>query len=253
MDIASRYGQTRLKAKISDDVQPGEVFVPMHWNAQFTSAGPIDAVVNPHTDKLSGQPEFKFTPIKITAVDINWSAFILTREQLDLSQFDYWSHTPGKDCELFQVAGLQAPSDWSEWGAEMVNTKTKQSTLLTHVDSNNGQYRFTAINNGRLEAVAYATQDGVLPNIAWIKQLFSLQELAAADQHSLLLGESLDGDAGPIICSCFSVGRTTLVNAILEQQLITTEAIGQALRAGTNCGSCIPELRNLIQVNTRSN
>ena len=81
--------------------------------------------------------------------------------------------------------------------------------------------------------------------------MFALQSLGASDMHSLLLGKSIDGDAGPIICSCFSVGRTTIVKAILEQQLVTPEAIGQALRAGTNCGSCIPELRQLIQVNTR--
>ena len=253
VDIISRYGQSRLKAKISDDVQPGEVFVPMHWNAQFSSAGAIDTLVNPHTDSLSGQPEFKFTPVKLAAVEINWSAFILTRENLDLSQFDYWSRTVGKDCDCIQVAGLQAPNDWTEWGSSMVNPNKLQSSLLTHVDEAQGQYRFTSILNGRLEAVAYASQTDVLPNLTWIKKLFNLQELAPGDQHSLLLGESLDGDAGPIICSCFSVGRHTLVNAIIDQQLLTPEAIGQALRAGTNCGSCIPELRNLIQINTRAN
>jgi hypothetical protein len=37
-----------------------------------------------------------------------------------------------------------------------------------------------------------------------------------------------------------------LTAAIREQGLTTPEAIGAALKAGTNCGSCVPELRQLI-------
>jgi len=42
------------------------------------------------------------------------------------------------------------------------------------------------------------------------------------------------------------VGRSTLLRAIRSQELVTADQIGKALRAGTNCGSCIPELKALL-------
>ncbi|MEI9925281.1 MAG: (2Fe-2S)-binding protein [Bradyrhizobium sp.] len=51
--------------------------------------------------------------------------------------------------------------------------------------------------------------------------------------------------AGPIVCACFGVGRTTICDAIAAGAGSAAE-IGTRLKAGTNCGSCIPELKRLI-------
>ena len=52
--------------------------------------------------------------------------------------------------------------------------------------------------------------------------------------------------ASPIVCSCFQVGSRTLQQAIERHGLTSTEQIGARLRAGTNCGSCLPEIRKLL-------
>jgi assimilatory nitrate reductase catalytic subunit len=63
----------------------------------------------------------------------------------------------------------------------------------------------------------------------------------------LLSGQSTDGlaSAGPVVCACFGVGRTAILAAIGEGARTSAE-IGLKLKAGTNCGSCIPELKRLI-------
>jgi assimilatory nitrate reductase catalytic subunit len=63
----------------------------------------------------------------------------------------------------------------------------------------------------------------------------------------LLSGKSADGlqSAGPIVCACFGVGRTAICDAIVTGAGTAAE-IGAQLKAGTNCGSCIPELKRLI-------
>ena len=53
-------------------------------------------------------------------------------------------------------------------------------------------------------------------------------------------------DPGRTVCACFQVGINTLVRAIAEQGLDSPQAIGVALKAGTNCGSCVPELRQIL-------
>jgi assimilatory nitrate reductase catalytic subunit len=48
------------------------------------------------------------------------------------------------------------------------------------------------------------------------------------------------------VCSCFGVGRNTVCAAIEQFQLATPQQVGQKIRAGTNCGSCIPEIKALL-------
>lgn len=53
-------------------------------------------------------------------------------------------------------------------------------------------------------------------------------------------------DAGPTVCACFGVGRNTLLKAIHEKGIRSVEEIGALLKAGTNCGSCVPEIKALL-------
>jgi assimilatory nitrate reductase catalytic subunit len=50
-----------------------------------------------------------------------------------------------------------------------------------------------------------------------------------------------------VICACFGVGLNVIRRAIVSEALTSAEEIGKALRAGTNCGSCLPELRKIVQ------
>jgi assimilatory nitrate reductase catalytic subunit len=63
----------------------------------------------------------------------------------------------------------------------------------------------------------------------------------------LLSGKSVDGlaSSGPIVCACFGVGRDTICTTIAAGARSAAE-IGAQLKAGTNCGSCIPEMKRLI-------
>ena len=80
-----------------------------------------------------------------------------------------------------------------------------------------------------------------------VKNLFAADRLSDSQRRMLLSGKSTDGlaSAGPIVCACFGVGRTAICDAIVAGAGTAAE-IGAQLKAGTNCGSCIPELKRLI-------
>ncbi len=42
-----------------------QIFAPIHWSDQFASDARIGKVVNPVVDAISGEPEFKHTPVMI--------------------------------------------------------------------------------------------------------------------------------------------------------------------------------------------
>ena len=53
-------------------------------------------------------------------------------------------------------------------------------------------------------------------------------------------------DAGPTVCACFGV-PLNMIEAAISAGATTPEAIGAATKAGTNCGSCLPELRRMTR------
>jgi assimilatory nitrate reductase catalytic subunit len=61
------------------------------------------------------------------------------------------------------------------------------------------------------------------------------------------IGGSDTKPAGKIVCSCFSVAQDEILAAVQAEGLTSAAQIGAKLKAGTNCGSCIPELQKLLQ------
>ncbi len=87
-----------------------------------------------------------------------------------------------------------------------------------------------------------------LPDRTWLGQLFAEVEISDEQRKNILAGKPGSGvaDCGPIVCACFGVGENTLKEAIKNGDAQTVEQIGAVLKAGTNCGSCIPELQSII-------
>jgi assimilatory nitrate reductase catalytic subunit len=55
------------------------------------------------------------------------------------------------------------------------------------------------------------------------------------------------------VCACFGVGLDVIRDAIASKRAADVEGIGKALRAGTNCGSCLPELKRIIHDHAHAN
>jgi assimilatory nitrate reductase catalytic subunit len=86
-----------------------------------------------------------------------------------------------------------------------------------------------------------------LPEREWLGSLFAKDKLTQIERVGLLAGRPAAGvDAGPTVCACFGVGRRTIQGCIRQHGCATPKQIGERLKAGTNCGSCVPELRRLI-------
>jgi assimilatory nitrate reductase catalytic subunit len=103
------------------------------------------------------------------------------------------------------------------------------------------------LREGRLEAVLYLAPTPTLPSIEWLKGQFARDVIPAAERRALLAGRPLDAsaDEGPIVCVCHQVGRKR-IEAAIAAGASSAQAIGDGTRAGTNCGSCVPELRRLL-------
>ena len=85
-----------------------------------------------------------------------------------------------------------------------------------------------------------------LPDTTWLGSLFDGRTLSGQERRGLLAARSVDiEETGAIICSCFGIGERQIASAI-DSGATTVSALGEKLRCGTNCGSCLPELKAVL-------
>jgi assimilatory nitrate reductase catalytic subunit len=243
--LSSRWGEMQARVEVTDAVRRGELFAPMHWTAQFASLGRVGSVVGPGTDPVSGQPELKHTPVKVDAIDVAWYGFMLSRRKLETAESFYAVRSRGRGFWRYEIAGQAQPESWP---ADARRALGADGEWVELVDASRGYYRGACLRNGRLAACIFISTRNLLPDRAWLGSLFEAGMLENAARSNILTARPLapDSTAGPIVCACFAVGRDTLIRTIASQRLTAVQEIGALLKAGTNCGSCIPELNDLL-------
>ncbi|MDD1621542.1 MAG: molybdopterin-dependent oxidoreductase [Methylococcaceae bacterium] len=247
--IESRCGSMLARVEMTSSQQLGSLFVPMHWTAQYSSHGRMGAVVNPVVDPLSGQPESKQTPVKISFWPSQWQVLILSRIPLSLPECEYSVNSKGGHFWRHQLAGLSPIMDARSWSRELLAKDLNDvSDSIEYCDQGQGDYRTARFEDGRLQSCLFFTTTGQLPEPGWLSTLFAKTELTRKERLCLLGGMPPQGeeDIGHTICSCFNVGEKTILKAIKTHDLTSVAAIGQCVNAGTGCGSCLPELKELL-------
>jgi assimilatory nitrate reductase catalytic subunit len=208
----------------------------------------VGALVNPTVDSVSGEPEFKHTPARVAPFVAAWQGFVLSRVPLALRDATWWSLTRGVNSLRYELAGNRVFGDWSPWARRLLNATSPEADWLEYVDRSTGVYRAAHLVNDEIQACVFLSPRPDLPARDWVSGLFAKQALEDADRAGLLMGQPRDAksDAGPVICSCFGVGRNTICAAIQEFGLRSPGQIGRHLRAGTHCGSCLPEIKSIL-------
>lgn len=244
--IESQWGKVIVRAEVTDAQVRGQIFVPMHWSGQYASMARVDTLVNPEVDPYSAQPEFKHTPVSISNYRAKWYGFILSRLPLDLPEDVYVIKNKGKGFWRYELAG----DNLDKRPLYLI----EEDNCLSYQDATRNQFRGALIESQKLQRVVFISDQVELPSRAWLASLFNQATVDATARRSLLAGQPIDasGDIGEIICSCFGVGKNTIEQAIAEKKLCSPEAIGACLKAGTNCGSCVPELRNILKNNSQA-
>ncbi len=66
-EIKGENGVVRVRAKITETIKKGVVFLPMHWGKKLQSnLNRANNLTNTHVDPLSKEPDFKFTRVAVS-------------------------------------------------------------------------------------------------------------------------------------------------------------------------------------------
>lgn len=233
--VSTPQGASLFRVAIADSQRPGELFTPIHWTDQQATGGRTGLLARPLTDPHSGQPGFKATPARIEPVATEWRGFLIAHGEIVAPKCLWATKVRVPAGVLWEVAG--------NCDAARLERALPKGERIEAIDPARGSRRVAILRDGRLAAILFVTRSGDLPVRDWL-----IAQLGISHGPAVLAGRApgAPADRGAIVCACFDVGMKTIVSAIAAQHLVDVAAIGAALGAGTNCGSCRPALARLI-------
>jgi assimilatory nitrate reductase catalytic subunit len=275
--LTSRRGELVIPAQASAQQAPAQVFVAMHWGEEFLSGASATGVtlagVNGLTTSAfcpkSKQPELKNAAVKVAKAELPWrllalawlpiDAALAAREALRplLAAFGFAALVPfGRERSgvLLRAAAATAPPPDLLLKIE-AGLGLGAVGVLHYADVRRGQRRtMRLLGEGdamRLDGFLLA---GDIAAEAWVRPLMQDDLPARAYGRALLM----PGAKAPValaprgrqVCSCFDVSEPRIVATLAtlagppDAQL---DQLQRRLKCGTNCGSCLPELRRLVR------
>ena len=273
--VQSRRGALHVMAESDASLRSGQVYLPMHWGKRFlggTASAGTNTVTLSTFDPISRQPELKHAAVKVSAVDLPWRlvAFaecdalrVLDALQALQEPVTFASAVLiGRDRPgiLLRAAHDEAPS--AAWLATLDSLLDLDAQdVMRYEDARRGQSRRIRITGDRLLGVRLSGAAAAITSGEWLRD-WLVGGRAVADVRRFLLAPEHRGQTtcseggnkwsvpGRVVCQCHNVSEREILAALGECEGEPGErldALKAQLKCGTNCGSCVPELRALVE------
>ncbi len=271
--VSNKRGSLVLPAQMSKEMQPSQTFIAMHWGSQFMHGLGVNALMPSAYDKTSKQPELKHTAIKIEKLELPWRMTVmrtiqnlasLEKVRRLLTNFEYAScGLFGRETEhhagilMLHAAHTHAPDNALIAEIDTLLNMTDDMPLLNYNDAKRGVSKRILVENnsgtGNAEVTGVRLVGETLAS-DWLKDVMSSGEFSAELRRWALaplnLPPASQRSRGKIVCNCLDVAENEIVDNIqLGADLITLK---NKLKCGTECGSCVPELRRLVDLHGKS-
>ena len=269
--VRSRRGELVLPVRANAAVAPAQAFIAMHWGPEFVAGDGVNALTSPAFCPQSKQPELKHAAVRLELAELPWqvvaAAWLPDDQALSLQQqlraqfadHGYASCVPfgrepsGRVGLLFRAARAMAPADPATALAGLESALgLAEGPTLRYADARAGQQRAMRLDaDGTLRAFLLA---GSAAAAGWVLDLLQQGLPAAALGRALLGGSARPPQAVPVrspqVCACHDVSQARIVETLAGCSGDADTRLRQLqaqLRCGTECGSCVPALKVLVQ------
>ena len=275
--ISSRRGSLVLPVAASTELAPAQAFIAMHWGPEFVSGDGVNALTSPAVCPQSQQPELKHAAVRLERAALPWQISaavwlpadqaLARRETLRafFAEFGYAHCVPfGREADGLGAGqggdrlGLRFRAALPAAAAETLIQRLQATLglsgrpLLRYADRRSGQQRIIALaEDGTLDGFLLA---GDIAADGWLLPLLQQCQPAAQLGRALLTAGAQPPQRLPPasrqVCACHDVSEARIQAALAEGRGDAAErlkGLQQNLRCGTDCGSCLPALRSLVQ------
>jgi assimilatory nitrate reductase catalytic subunit len=258
--VKSRRGEIVVAVEANEGVRPGQCFLPMHWGARYMGGRGINALTLPVFDAVSKQPELKHAAVQVAKAELPWrmvalatgdGAKLLDAAQPLLRVCDYGAAgLAGRECDVLtlRLAHTEAPPAALLAAFDATLGLGDPLAVMQYEDRPRGVSKRIRVESGKVVA---ARLTGETAAFDWLRDLV-VDGAEAASLRAWMLAPvarppAAGAGRGRIVCNCFNVAEPEIVAAIAAGADLA--ALQGALKCGTECGSCVPELKRLIAAN----
>ncbi len=255
--LISRRGELYLPVSSDESVCPGQAFLPMHWGDRFLKGG-VNVLTQPALDPISKQPELKHSGVRIEKANLSWQFFALVEGNVQ----QQWERLR-LACETFTflslgLVGRERPAlvvRAAHAGAPSQSLLNEIDTLLgvgegpvmAYDDPKRAIGKRVRIDNGRITAIRLAGETAAQH---WLQALWLEERVEPPLRRWLLAplsqepGRDGSGTRDTILCNCMNVSQSAVMKGI--DSGLDLNQLKKRLGCGTQCGSCVPEIKRLI-------
>ncbi|MDB5816257.1 MAG: nitrate reductase [Rhodocyclales bacterium] len=268
--VKSRRGEIVIKVVASKSVRSGQAFLPMHWGGNAMGGGGANTLTIKAFDPYSKQPELKHSAVQIekySAADSGGpikSLVAMRRVDAGANALqileELREQMKGMPQASLTLAGRDTPvvvlrAQTEALTAEALHTLDVTLSLaddtqcLSYRDVRRDIAKRARVEDNKIAAVRLT---GETKAASWLQDMMVNGGAATEARKWLLapLAEPPTGNParGKIICNCFDVSENEISAALAGGESL--EQVQTRLKCGTNCGSCLPELKRLSTRNT---
>jgi assimilatory nitrate reductase catalytic subunit len=263
VSLKSRRGAVIVAVASDDSVRPGQAFLPMHWGDRFLKGG-VNNLTQPAFDPLSKQPELKHSGVRLEPVNLPWQLFALIEGDVQrhfetlrplCEAFSYVSFSlVGRErpALLIRAASAEAPNPQLLREIDQCLALI-DGPVLAYDDPRRAIGKRVRIENGRITAIRLA---GETLAQHWLQNLWlegradeQLRRWLLAPMSAPPGNAGADVDSGKTLCNCNNVSHNAVCAGI--RQGLDLQGLKNNLGCGTQCGSCVPEIKRLLAVNAQ--
>jgi assimilatory nitrate reductase catalytic subunit len=258
--VKSRRGELKIKVAANDELRAGQVFLPMHWGQRYMNGAGSNALTLSTFDPVSKQPELKHAAVTVEKLELPWqlvglrvsdaaAALEIMREaQPLLKYFDYASlNLAGRESPVLvlQAYSRAAPANEVIASVDRALALDDESRSLSYADTRRGIAKRVLVENGRVTGARLAGETAAR---AWLKDMM-IDGLQADAVRTWVLAPlsrppaSARATRGRIVCACLDVSEFEIISSLSEGADLA--GMQARLKCGTECGSCVPELKRL--------
>ncbi|MDQ0419638.1 assimilatory nitrate reductase catalytic subunit [Peteryoungia aggregata LMG 23059] len=235
-----------VRALLTGRQRRGSIFVPMHWTGETAPSARVDTLVSSRVDPISGQPALKMSRASVNRHAAKAHGFLVSASRPVDLPFAYWAIAKAEGGYRLEFAGDPHAEGWETWLRRSLQLEDHHE-FSGYIDQRAGDNRLLAFEGDKLQAALFVSSAPVSVSRQWAVDQLKESHPDRSARSMVIAGRPAAGrpDKGAILCSCFSVGINQ-INTAARGGCRSVEAIGAALSAGTNCGSCRPEIRRIL-------
>lgn len=246
VSISNQRGTIVVRALITDRVQPGQIFVPMHFTDKYAANARVNKLVAPELDPHSGQPALKSDQVAIKKFAANQYGFLVSKDKPVLDGLPYWALAKVDGGWRAEFATSNEPIDAEQQSCRFLGIPQNTPSLVFS-DQTAGLKRIAFFEGAALTGAVFLAGEPVALSRNWAIEQLTTPFADLAARWRMVAGRPAGNmpDRGAIVCSCMNVGSNEIAQEV-KNGCISVTSIGAATGAGTNCGSCQAEIKVII-------